>query len=164
MKEIQVAEERSPTFSFAGTEGVLLAAFPTGSFFSCVRDFTEVSRDGKVSLGTGVAPRTADPIKAPVREKTNHVVLTLKVRSALLQGNWDRTVPKLGGGTASRTQCPGSAVAPELSLQLQVTHAGWAAGLDHQGKQKAFKAPETPHPPSQEGLTPHGRGGRAGRN
>lgn len=69
-------EERSPTFSLVGTEGVLLAVFPTGSFFSCVRDFTELSRDGKVALGTGVAPRVAVSIEAPVREKIKHVELT----------------------------------------------------------------------------------------
>lgn len=53
-----------------------MAVFPMGTFFSSVTGFTEVSRDGKVSLGTGVAPRLVLSIKAPVREKTKHIVLT----------------------------------------------------------------------------------------
>lgn len=80
MNKCKWQEERSPTLSFAGTEGVLLAVFPTGSFFSCVRDFTEVSRDGKVSLGTGVASRVVVSIEAPVREKTKYIALTRKTK------------------------------------------------------------------------------------
>lgn len=80
MSKIKWQEERSPTLSLVGTERVLLAAFPRGSFFSCVRDFTEVARGGKVALGTGVATRVVVSMEEPAREKTKHIALTRRPR------------------------------------------------------------------------------------
>lgn len=63
-------QERSPTFSFVGMEGVLLATSSVGSSFSCTGGFMEVSQDGKASLGAGVATRVVVSSQVSVREKT----------------------------------------------------------------------------------------------
>lgn len=54
LKEMQLITERSPTFSFPGMEGVLLAAFSSGSIFSRTGGFKEVSQNGEISWGAEV--------------------------------------------------------------------------------------------------------------
>lgn len=56
---MQPITERSPTCSFCGMEGVLLAVSSPGSILSRTGGFKEVSQNGEISLGAEVETEVA---------------------------------------------------------------------------------------------------------
>ena len=77
-------QEGSPTSSFIGMEGVLLAVSPTGGFFSCTGGFREVSQDGEASLGAAVVTGVVVSIRVFVGEKTKRTALIRRPKRRVL--------------------------------------------------------------------------------